>query len=112
MPRQYIELGQAPANEDCAQVGDLNYQVNARRECQSYIQAIRNYLGPEPDGAELSYKSFPHDFGSYYEVVCYYDENKPESVDYAFKCERQAPLTWTDGGVRRPPMETSNGRGR
>ena len=43
--REFIELGQVPYNETPAQVGDANYRVNAIRECQSYIQAIRNYLG-------------------------------------------------------------------
>jgi hypothetical protein len=110
--REYIELGQAPYEEDCSQVGTPDYHINARRECQSYIMAIRNYLGQEPDGAELRVKSFWHDFNQYMEVVCYYDESKPDSVDYAFMCEAKAPATWSDGGVKPPRMESSSKRSR
>ena len=110
--REYLELGQAPAGEACAQVGDPDYRVKAIRECQTYIQAIRNYLGPEPEGALLSYKAFPHDFGSYYEVVCHYDESKPESVEYAYRCEKEAPLTWADGGVKPPGRTAATRRSR
>src|SRR5258708_26025810 len=97
--REYLELGQAPYNEMPAQVGAPHYRTNAIRECQTFIQAIRNYLGPEPEGALLSYKGFPHDFGTYYEVICYYDPALPQSVNYAFRCERESPATWKDGGV-------------
>lgn len=110
--REFIELGQTPYNETPAQVGDPNYRVNAIRECQSYIQAIRNYLGHEPDGALLGYRGFPHDFGTYYEVVCYYDPAVEAATEYARRCERQAPATWADGGVRPPPREGGRGRGR
>lgn len=29
-----------------------------------------------------------------YEVVCWYDDAFPESIDYAFRCESGAPTTW------------------
>ena len=105
MKQEYIELGSAPYNEDCAQVGTPNYAVNARRECQHYITAIRNYLGMEPDGAHLAVKSFPHDYGTYYETVCYYDPEDQAAVEYAFRCEGQGPATWEDGSVKAPPLE-------
>ena len=63
-------------------------------------------------GALLDYKGFPHDFGTYYEVVCYYDPARPEAVDYAMRCERQGPATWEDGGVRPPPRTGDRKRGR
>jgi len=95
MARDYIELGTTPCEEDCAQVGSDNYTARAREEASRYIELLRKTFGPEPDGAELRVKSFPHDFGSYLEVVCYFDDNYPESVDYAFKCEGDAPAHWS-----------------
>ena len=100
--REYLELGQAPPGEDHAQVGSPNYYAMARLECELYIQAIRNYLGREPEGARLSWKSFPHDMGNYLEAVCYYDPENEAAVDYAFRCEAKGPMTWKEGGVEPP----------
>ncbi len=85
-------------------------------ECRAYIQAIRKVLGEEPVGARLAVKSFPHDFGMYHEVVCFYDDNFPESVDYALLCEAEAPTTWAEAGMQPPvPVRQEprrNGRSR
>ena len=91
----YINIGPAPAEEDCAQVGDDDdYYVKAKIECRKFIELIRKELGPEPEGAKLVVKSFPHDFGNYCEVVCRYDVENEKAVEYAFKCEADAPTTW------------------
>ena len=92
--RDYINIGSSPCEEDCVQVGAENYAQLARVECQRFIEAIRQTIGPEPDGACLRVKSFPHDFGSYMEVVCYYEEDNEEATKYAFKCESESPSTW------------------
>jgi hypothetical protein len=68
-----------------------------------HIQAIRHCLGREPEGAELAVKNVDYDIGVYYEVVCYYNEGDETAADYAFRCERKAPRTWAEGGVRPPP---------
>lgn len=92
--RAYITLGPTPCEEDCAQVGQPDYREKAVPECKRYIQLLRKTLGPQPEGARLAIKWFDHDFGSYCEVVCYYATEIKEAVDYAFRCESQAPLTW------------------
>jgi len=94
--RDYINIGSAPANESCAQVGDINYPEQSRKECQALISQLRRELGEEPEGAQLSVKSFQHDFGSYHEVVCYYDDQNEETVNYAFKCESELPYSWDE----------------
>lgn len=94
--REYIEYGPVPAEESCAQVGEEDYDGRARAECLAYIALIRQTCGVEPEGAQLAVKSFPHDFGSYKEVVCYYDEAYPDSVDYAWGIEKNLPIRWTD----------------
>lgn len=94
--RDYINIGATPADEPCAQVGEPNYQERAREECKRFIALLRKRFGNEPSGAQLKIKSFPHDFGSYLEVVCFYDPQLPESVDYAFRCEGETPLTWDE----------------
>jgi len=94
--RDYVSLGSAPYGEECAQVGEENYAQRAIKECKRFIQLIRSVFGPEPDGAKLSVKAFNHDFGTYYEVVCYFDEESPKAIEYAFKCEEHVPERWTE----------------
>src|SRR5437899_340092 len=89
MPREYLELGSCPPDETPAQLGSPNYLELSLSECREYIGAIRRHMGPEPAGARLVAKSFPHDFGTYREVVCYYEDEK--SAAYAFDCERDGP---------------------
>lgn len=94
--RDRVELGPTPSDEDCAQVGTDNYRERAFEECRKYIALIRQKMGTEPRGARLKITSNPHDFGTYYEVVCEYDDQFPRSVDYAFACESDGPQTWGD----------------
>jgi hypothetical protein len=103
----YIDLGQVPREERGASVGQAGYDSIAVRECRSYIQAIRNTLGQEPSGAVLVCERILHDFvGPCYTVLCQYDPTQPDAVAYALRCERQAPLTWREGGV---PVPVRNG---
>ena len=94
--RDYLTIGSAPCDEDCAQVGQPNYIWQARQECQRFIQLIRTKLGPEPEGARLAVTSFPHEFGDYLEVVCHFDTDVSAAVDYAYQCESEAPATWEE----------------
>jgi hypothetical protein len=98
----YIPLGSAPANEDCADIGMRGYAAAARKECLAYIEAIRRKLGPEPRGASLAVKPFPCDSGSYYEVVCRFDNAFPAAAAYALRCEREAPESWAEVGMKPP----------
>ncbi len=92
--KDYIDIGPAPCNEDCAQIGQLGFTECNIKECRRFIELIRSTLGPEPTGARLGIKAHDHEFGTYREVVCYYDDDKPEAVDYAFRCESEAPAKW------------------
>ena len=100
----YIPLGPGPCNEDAAQVGTPNYAAAMHKECRAYIRAIRRKLGPEPEGAQLGVMSFRHEFGTCFEVVCRFDHARPAAVAYALRCEREAPETWGEVGMR-PPLK-------
>lgn len=95
--RDYLSIGSTPCDEECAQVGTENYAARAKEECRRFIGALRATLGEEPEGASLAVKSFPHDFGTYYEVVCWYDDENEASADYAYKCESDGPSEWPEG---------------
>jgi hypothetical protein len=94
--RDFLNIGSAPYEEDCAQLGTEDYYEKSKDECRRFIDLIRQKCGPEPVGARLATKSFQHDFGTYYEVVCYFDDTIPESEEYAFEVEANAPATWDD----------------
>lgn len=96
MARDYITIGSSPAGEDCAQVGTDNYTEQARRECNAYREQLLRQFGKEPGSARLAVKSFPHDFGSYLEVVCYYDDRDEAAMEYAFRLESECPERWDD----------------
>ena len=92
--KDFLNIGSTPPAEDCEQLGP-DYDVQkAKEECQRYIDLLRKTLGDEPEGARLAIKGFDHDFGRYYEVVCYYYDDNQESVDYAYRCEGEGPENW------------------
>jgi hypothetical protein len=109
MTEEIFWLGPAPAEEDCVQVGSPDYARDAKAECRRYIEAIRKVCGPEPEGARLTIKSQPHDFGSYYEVAVVFDGNDPVAAAYAAKCDEEAPTTWEAAGME-PPAKKGHGR--
>ncbi len=92
--RDSLYIGESPWEETCAQVGSDMYPANAQKECQRFINQIRNHYGSEPVGARLYIKSNPHDFGSYLSVECEFawdpsemDEEWTPSQEYAFAIE-------------------------
>jgi hypothetical protein len=95
----FVDLGiTAPPEEDCAQVGSKSYDYydRARKEARALINQLRRMIGSEPDGARLSTKSHPHDFGSYLTVVCLYDDEDGISSAYAQRCDDECPVEWDD----------------
>ncbi len=96
MPYDDMSIGPAPCNERCVQVGEEHYIERAREESRRFIELIRKKLGPEPEGALLRVKSNPHEFGTYLDVVCGYEEGNEEAEAYAYLCESEAPQTWQD----------------
>lgn len=114
--RDYISIGSTPTGEDCAQVGSADYYEQTRKEQRAFINQLKRVLGEPPCGAHLASKTFDHDFGTYHEVVCYFDEGNEEARDYAFKLEGEAPEYWDElarkeleeaGYVWRKPAKTT-----
>lgn len=99
MTTEHIEYGATPSKEDCAQVGRADYAERRSRECRAWIGQLRRAFGPEPAGARLRVRAFPHDFGTYHEVCCDYDPAVEDAVAYAFKIEGELP-GWWDAAAR------------
>jgi hypothetical protein len=76
----HLEIGSTPYAEECVQVGSDNYYSKSRIECNAFIRQLkRNFTLPENAGFQI--KSFPHDFGSYHEVVVKYPDSWNDCID-------------------------------
>lgn len=87
----YLEIGQTPISEPCAQVGFDGYEFLSRLECKYFKQQLEEQF---PQG-EFRVKSFPHDFGTYREVcVIYDDDSEDDRMEAAFAAESSAWENW------------------
>ena len=94
--RDYISLGSSPIEETCVQIGEPDYTRRSIQECNRFKDQLEKEFGTPPEKAYLSVKAFPHDFGTYHEVVCYYDDSDEESVQYCYNVEMNLPLDWKE----------------
>lgn len=86
--RDFMIIGGVPYDESCSQLGvHEDFERLNRIECQAYMAALRVKYGKEPEGARLAMKANRHDFGTYREVICWYEVDVPEAVAYAMKME-------------------------
>jgi hypothetical protein len=92
----YVSIGSSPCNESCAQVGTDGYTEKAKKECRAFQNQLERHFKNFPDGCFLSIKSFPHDFGSYLEVIVRYDENDEAAANFAYDIENNCPENWDD----------------
>lgn len=96
--RGYITLGSTPCDEECAQTIQDDYIEKSYLEAKAYVAQIHRHMkenGKELlPGMKLAVKSFPHDFGSYQEVVIYYDTDNEDQTELAFWLEGNTPMNW------------------
>lgn len=93
--REKLPIGPAPAEEECAQVGDEDYEGRAWPQCRQFIKAIERKFGPPPEGARLKVVPNRHDFGVYFEVAVEYDPEDESALQYALAVEGGAPAEWS-----------------
>jgi hypothetical protein len=94
--RDYLTLGPTPCDEECAQVGTADYAEKSRIESSAYIAQLRRQFGEPPGLSFFKVKRFPHEFGSYHEVVIAFDDENEEAVDFAYRVENNLPATWDE----------------
>jgi hypothetical protein len=100
--KDYLVVGSSPIEEECVQVGTNDYERKSRIECNHFIKALKKKFGEPPVNTSLEIKRFPHDFGTYHEVVCYFETTDIESGEYACMCESGTPMTWAEVGMEAP----------
>jgi len=94
--RDYLTIGCTPAEEDCFPAG----HPLALAETRIYLEQLRREF-PE---ADLTIKGFPHDFGTYYEVVARYRNDDEQSINTAYAVEADAPAEWDS--IARKELKT------
>lgn len=96
MARDYIDIGCTPAGEPCETLGEGYNPEKAKFECRVFMNQLRRIFGEEPYGARFKIQPNNHDFGTYYEVICTYNDENEEAAEYAFKAESHMPEWWDD----------------
>ena len=95
--RDYQSIGPVPCAEDCQQIGSPDYDDDkARLECKTYIAQLKRMHKNIPFAASFGLKSFPHDFGTYTEVVVNFDDEYEDSVNFMLEVECNLPEDWDD----------------
>lgn len=96
MSRDYHSLGSTPYGVECAQVGASNYAEYSKVESKVYIAQLLREFGEPPEGVRIHAKHFPHDFGSYVEVVVSFNPDCERSALWAMNVENNTPEHWDD----------------
>jgi len=90
--RDYMCLGNVPCCEDCIPMG----QDGHRAECRRFAIMLDEIFINKPEHSYFSIKANPTDDGNYYEVAINWDDDFPESVDFAYFVESNTPQYWTE----------------
>lgn len=96
-----VEIGSAPWEEDCAQVGEEDYSVRVRKELNAYkAQILRHYPKPVNDDQAVIKVSYnQHEFGAYRELEIVFDPASKEACEWAYQVEadpKAALARWDD----------------
>lgn len=90
----HLELGTAPTEEDCVQVGSsLDYRQKQYEEASRFRDLLKS-LFPPPEGGSFVIKLFSHDFGPYCEVCAKFDTQSESAIEWAFNVESGLPMRW------------------
>lgn len=102
-----ITLGSTPHAEECAQVGESDYEVLGRAECRIYANQLKRVLARFLGERELPSKDFrlivkghAHDFGMYYEVDCQYSVDNELACQAAMYLESHGPSNWDAEAIK------------
>jgi len=93
-----LELSAAPSMEDCAQVGEEDYEERGRAECRALRRQLLRAATiagiTVPETVSLFTKSNSHDFGTYYEVAVRFPEDDRAAAKAAYWFEGNMPARW------------------
>jgi len=91
--KDFLSLGSTPPEEECAQLGQPNYHEQAQKECAAFINQLKRNFKLIND-MKFGIKRCPHDFGTYLDVVIYFDNDNEEECEIAYNIENNVPFEW------------------
>ena len=98
-----IDIGGAPANEDCAQLGQTPDFANVNTfEVFAYKLAIIARYGTPPAGCRLGPHSNRHDFGTYRTLVLHVDDELNEAVQAYAEAVEEGLGSWVEACFSPP----------
>lgn len=98
-----IDLGGAPACEDCAQLGHTpDFGAINQLEVLAYRLAIIARLGLPPTGCRLAGFANHHDFGTYRTLVLHIDDDVDPDVRRYAEAVENGIATWSEAGFAPP----------
>jgi hypothetical protein len=97
----YLNLGPTPTNEDCAQVGSPDFEKRANRQLDAYKAQLERMFPGLKTHKSMEFKKmwFPHDFGSYGEIVIVYDADNELEAATAIEIEWNTPTHWDQEAI-------------
>jgi hypothetical protein len=103
--RKVIDIGAAPANADCAQLGQTrDFAIINRLEVRLYAAAIQARFGVPPAGCTLKPLLNRHDFGDYLTLALEVDDGVPTDgdVDAYIEAVENGLGSWIEAGFAPP----------
>jgi hypothetical protein len=96
-----LELGSVPCDETCAQVGEDDYHRRADVECRAYIRQLHRHYEKAngcliPMGLTLRKKNISHEYGTYYEVAAFFNDEDEDAMHASYWLESNLPEKWDD----------------
>lgn len=98
-----IDIGGAPANEDCAQLGRTpDFEAVNNFEVFAYKLAIIARHGTPPEGCRLTTHANRHDFGTYRTLALQMDAEDDEAVQAYAEAVEEGLGSWIEAGFSPP----------
>lgn len=102
-----IDIGGAPANEECAQLGQtIDFEAANLAEVTAYKLAIIARYGMPPDGCKLIVHNNRHDFGVYRTLALRVEDQESEAVDAYAEAVEPGLGSWIEAGFTAPVTYT------
>lgn len=109
--REVIDIGPAPANADCAQLGQTrDFATINRLEVRLYAAAIQARFGVPPTGCALKPVLNWHDFGNYLTLGLEVDtgDRRDDSVTAYIEAVEDGLCSWLEAGFAPPIRYLAN----
>lgn len=94
--KDYMEFDTIPIEEECSQTGHTeNYLQMQAIECKVLKKQLLRIFG-ECETVTIKRKTNYHDFGTYYSLCIYYDDENETASEFVYKIEDDFPLNWDE----------------